>query len=38
LLDGFQVTNSGTTLTFRVEESGELLKKLKDLRSVPVIQ
>jgi len=38
LLDGFQVTNSGTTLTFRIEESGELLKKLKDLRSVPVIQ
>jgi hypothetical protein len=36
LLDGIQVTNSGTTLTFSVDESGELLKKLKDLRSLPL--
>ena len=36
LLDGIQVTNSGTTLTLRIDESGELLKKLKDLRSLPV--
>ena len=31
LLDGIQVTNSGTTLTVRIEESGELLKKLQDV-------
>jgi hypothetical protein len=37
LLDGIQVGNSGTTLTLRIEESGELLKKLKDLRSVPAL-
>ena len=36
LLDGIQVTNSGTTLTLRIDESGELLKKLKGLRSLPV--
>ncbi len=32
VLDGIQVSNSGLTLTVRVEESGELLKKLKDLK------
>jgi hypothetical protein len=31
-LDGIEVTNSGATLTVRVEESGDLLKKLKDLK------
>jgi hypothetical protein len=31
LLDGIQVTNSGTSLTVRIEESGELLKKLQDV-------
>jgi len=36
LLDGIQVTNSGSTLTLRIDESGELLKKLKDLRSMPI--
>jgi hypothetical protein len=29
LLDGIQVSNSGTTLTVRVDESGDLLKKLQ---------
>jgi hypothetical protein len=38
LLDGIQVSNAGLTLTLRIQESGELLKKLKDLRSVPVIE
>src|SRR5262249_14489396 len=28
LLDGIQVSNSGTTLTVRVDESGDLLKKI----------
>jgi hypothetical protein len=36
LLDGIQLSNSGTTLTLRIEESGELLKKLKDLRSMAI--
>jgi hypothetical protein len=31
-LDGIEVSNSGATLTVRVEESGDLLKKLKDLK------
>ena len=30
LLDGIQVSNSGPSLTVRVEEAGELLMKLKD--------
>jgi hypothetical protein len=30
LLDGIQVSNNATTLTIDVEESGDLLKKLKD--------
>jgi len=29
LLDGIQISNTATTLTMKVEESGELLKKLK---------
>src|SRR5215813_703558 len=33
LLDGIQVSNSGPTLTVRIEEAGELLMKLKDLRA-----
>ena len=33
VLDGVQVSDSGMTLTVRVDESGELLQKLKDLRS-----
>ena len=32
-LDGIEVTNSRATLTVRVEESGDLLKKLKDLKT-----
>jgi hypothetical protein len=32
LLDGIQVSNSGTMLTIKIDESGELLQKLKDLR------
>jgi hypothetical protein len=32
LLDGIQVSYSGTTVTVRIEESEEALKKLKDLR------
>ena len=32
VLDGIQISSNGTTLTVRVEESGETLKKLKDLR------
>ena len=32
VLDGVQVSDSGMTLTVRVDESGELLQKLKDLR------
>ena len=32
-LDGIEVTNSRATLTVRVEESGDLLKKLKDLKA-----
>jgi len=31
-LDGIEVSNSGAKLTVRVEESGDLLKKLKDLK------
>ena len=30
LLDGIQVSSSGTSVTVRIEESGEQLKKLKD--------
>jgi hypothetical protein len=29
LLDGIQISNTATTLTVKVEEPGELLKKLK---------
>jgi hypothetical protein len=36
LLDGIQVSNSGPTLTVRIEEAGELLMKLKDIRAVPL--
>ena len=32
-LDGIEVTNSRATLTVRVEESGDLLKKLRDLKT-----
>ena len=33
LLDGIQVSNSGLTLTVRIEEAGDLLMKLKDIRA-----
>jgi hypothetical protein len=36
LLDGIQVSNSGPTLTVRIEEAGDLLMKLKDVRSAPL--
>jgi len=34
LLDGIDVSNNGTTLTLKIEESGDLLKTLKDMRSL----
>jgi hypothetical protein len=33
LLDGIQISNTATTLTVKVEESGELLKKLNTVRT-----
>jgi len=36
MLDGIQVSNSGPTLTVRIEEAGELLMKLKDVRAAPL--
>lgn len=34
VLDGIQVSSNDTTLTVRIEESGELLKKLQDSRQL----
>jgi len=34
LLDGIQVSNNGRILTLRIEESGDLLKRLGDLRMI----
>lgn len=37
VLDGIQIANSGTTITVRIEQSGETLKKLKNLRPVAAL-
>jgi len=34
LLDGIQVSASGNALTIRIEQSGELLEKLKNARMI----
>lgn len=38
VLDGIQISSSGTTLTVRIEESGDLLKKLQKTRIAGVLR